>query len=1022
MPRSTAKITRPALGAVAARPRLFRRLDELLRRHPVVWVNAPAGSGKTTLASSWLAARRRPCLWYQLDASDADPATFFYYLREAVGRLSRRRRETLPLLGPEYALGLAAYARRFFELVGARVPARTTIVLDDFQDLAEDAPLHALLPPALAALPADVRVVVLSRSAPPAPFARSIAAGAVGFLDPEELDLTSAETRALARARVGKKASAADLEAARSRMNGWVAGTVLLLEATARPLPPRRGSDTAAQQVLFDYFAAEIFDRAPQAAQRLLLATALLPDVSVPAAEALTGEPRAAEILAELVRRNYFTVRLGGQEPRYRYHPLFREFLLARGRRTIDARERRALASSAAELAAADHPDEAATILADAGDLDTLERLVLAQAPALARQGRLAPVERWIRALPAARVEADPWLRYWLAVCRMPHLREARGHFQAAYRAFRACGDRTGALLSLAAFLNTHQYVLDEFASLDPWLEEMETLLREGSTFPSIEVEAQVIAGMFAILMWRFSAHPRLTEWDRRARALLDSDAPAEVRLQLALYPIYYRHTWGDYAGARALLDRTRPLLSAPDVRPFTKLFWHSIEANHAARTGEHEACFAIVERALALAERTGVLGFNGLLNVQGLYGALAAGDLGAARRYFATAGELVGPEERLNRGHFLHLGAWMELCAGDVRRAEELAHESLGYEAVLGVDLARSWGEYTLAHVLVERGAHERAVALIEAALAWSRRVACVAVEQDCLLSLAYARLAQGREAEALEWLRRALRYGRERGFVSHSWIGWRKDVMARLAALALEHGVEVEHVHRIIRERRLAPPDDGAAPDAWPWPLRVRTLGGFELWRDGAEVSFPRKPPRKPLELLQALAALGEVREAVLADALWPDADGDAARHSLQTALYRLRRLVGAGAWVVQRGGAVRLDPRLGHGDVQALQRALAAGLALLERRPRADPRAIGRALRHVVELYRGPLLPGCDARWAQDARARLRAAVARFVGAAARHLEHAGEREAANAAVLRALQADPELPLGDGIAATG
>ena len=646
---------------------------------------------------------------------------------------------------------------------------------------------------------------------------------------------------------------------------------------------------------------------------------------------------------------------------------------------------------------------------------------MLAQAPALARQGRLASVERWLRALPAARVEADPWLRYWLAVCRMPHLREARGHFQAAYRAFRARGDRTGALLSLAAFLNTHQYVLDEFASLDPWLEEMETLLREGSTFPSVEVEAQVIAGMFAILMWRFSAHPRLTEWDRRARALLDSDAPAEVRLQLSLYPIYYRHTWGDYAGARALLDRTRPLLSAPDVRPFTKLFWHTVEANHAARTGEHEACFAIVERGLAMAERTGVLGFNGLLNVQGLYGALAAGDLGAARRYYATADELIGPEEKLNRGHFLHLGAWMELCAGDVRRAEELAQESLGYEAVLGVDLARSWGEYTLAHVLVDRGEHERAVALIEAALAWSRRVACVAVEQDCLLSLAYARLAQGREAEALEWLRQALRYGRERGFVSHCWIGWRKDVMARLAALALEHGVEVEHAGRIIRERRLAPPE-GVTSEAWPWPVRVRTLGGFELWRDGEKVSFARKTPRKPLELLQALAALGDVREPVLADALWPDADGDAARHALQTALYRLRRIVGSPAIVVQRGGTVRLDARLGWSDVQALQRSLASGLVLLERASRADPRSIRSEVRRVLELYRGPLLPGCDAPWAEDARGKLRAAVARFVAAAARQLERSGEGEAADAAILRALQADPELPLAHRVAAAG
>jgi len=85
--------------------------------------------------------------------------------------------------------------------------------------------------------------------------------------------------------------------------------------------------------VLFEYFASELFDRAPPAARRFLLETALLPRMSVQAAEDLTGDAGAGEILSTLVRRNYFTVRLSGHEGRYRYHPLFREFLMARSRK-----------------------------------------------------------------------------------------------------------------------------------------------------------------------------------------------------------------------------------------------------------------------------------------------------------------------------------------------------------------------------------------------------------------------------------------------------------------------------------------------------------------------------------------------------------------------------------------------------------------------------------------------------------------------------------------------------------------
>ena len=88
-----AKTTRPTLAATVARPRLFRRLDRA-RQRPVTWVWGPPGAGKTTLVASYLAARRRPALWYQVDGGDGDVATFFYYLGQAAPR--RRRPAPAP--------------------------------------------------------------------------------------------------------------------------------------------------------------------------------------------------------------------------------------------------------------------------------------------------------------------------------------------------------------------------------------------------------------------------------------------------------------------------------------------------------------------------------------------------------------------------------------------------------------------------------------------------------------------------------------------------------------------------------------------------------------------------------------------------------------------------------------------------------------------------------------------------------------------------------------------------------------
>ena len=98
-PTALAKLNQPWLPVVSPRERLFERLDEFANR-PCTWIGAPGGYGKTTLAASYVEARGIPCLWYQFDEDDADPATFFYYLRIAV--TAHDANPDLPLLTPEY--------------------------------------------------------------------------------------------------------------------------------------------------------------------------------------------------------------------------------------------------------------------------------------------------------------------------------------------------------------------------------------------------------------------------------------------------------------------------------------------------------------------------------------------------------------------------------------------------------------------------------------------------------------------------------------------------------------------------------------------------------------------------------------------------------------------------------------------------------------------------------------------------------------------------------------------------------
>jgi DNA-binding SARP family transcriptional activator len=102
----------------------------------------------------------------------------------------------------------------------------------------------------------------------------------------------------------------------------------------------------------------------------------------------------------------------------------------------------------------------------------------------------------------------------------------------------------------------------------------------------------------------------------------------------------------------------------------------------------------------------------------------------------------------------------------------------------------------------------------------------------------------------------------------------------------------------------------------------LRVHVLGGFRLLTGDIPISIPSRS-RKPRELLQALVAFGgtEVNAGVLIDALWPDSEGDAAYHALESALYGLRQLLGARDAVRMEGGNER--ERLGRGDAASIEK---------------------------------------------------------------------------------------------------
>jgi DNA-binding SARP family transcriptional activator len=179
------------------------------------------------------------------------------------------------------------------------------------------------------------------------------------------------------------------------------------------------------------------------------------------------------------------------------------------------------------------------------------------------------------------------------------------------------------------------------------------------------------------------------------------------------------------------------------------------------------------------------------------------------------------------------------------------------------------------------------------------------------------------------------------------------------------------------------------------WPWAIEVHTLGRFELRRDGKPVEFSGRVQRKPLDLLKALLALGgkDAREETLTDMVWPEASGDAAHHSLEVTLQRLRALLGHPEALQLRDGRLTLHPQYCWVDLWVFDHFLGQVM----REGMAD-RAV-HAAQMAMEMYGGHFLAGeADEPWVSPLRERLRSKFLGNVKWLGHHHEQAGRwREA-------------------------
>lgn len=848
------KLMPPLLrGDVIARPRLLTTLAQALADHPLTLLSAPAGSGKTTLLASLAGIEDHPPLlnaavaWLSLDEEDDDPTRFFAGL---IGALQQLGPAVDAALRPQLALlpQLSADPRRLAAaVVNALVTAHPTpalLILDDLHHLTAP-PIFAALDALLERPPPLLRVLVATRTDPPLSLTRLRARRQIFELRLDELRFTADETAELLRRLCRVALPAPQLAQLHRRTEGWAAGLSMLASSLDRiEAPDDRAAFLAQLQqtdhYIFEFLAEEVLNRQGPATRAFLLETAVLAELTPARCRAITGHANAPAILDTLYRRNLFLTQVrrpsapagvaaaaADDEATYRYHDLFREFLLARL-----AREAPEWLRTLHQRAADAEPNQARRIqhLLDAGLWDKAEASIVSAGPALLNMGAYSMLAGWIDAMPPERGVA-PWLLYLRGICAWEHYQlDSGGELMAqARRRFAELGDERGyaaATVQLATMrLSTGAWAMaralaDEALALGAQLSADERVRILGLRANLRFTDGDVAGG--------------LADLDETLAVAEATDDPAAC---LGLLEHSAAGPTTALPGALARLARIEALLSRLRQPTESAVGLHLLEIRAYATlwSGRWSETLAACSRLYSVCEQLGVPAWR-MIEIgavpplcQTILGDHEAADAGFAELFAIIEGlpPTATPLLEVPFRFWLARARWLQGRHQELRAA---------YERILAIDLAYGAHPFTeavrpllRALLALAEGDHEAAVAELQTALAIQERQRISVIFSDARLLLAHALLLQGRRQEALAAAEPALVEWAAEGAPGHLlWEGAPVVPVLRLAAAqGRDHGLAA----RILPILAPAEPIPHAAPAGAAIPGSPEGLTSREL-----------------------------------------------------------------------------------------------------------------------------------------------------------------------------------------------
>lgn len=385
------------------RSRLEAELDRIFEVG-VGLVSAAAGTGKTTLLSSWAnGLADAHVAWVTCREEHNDPVVLAEVIRAALQPAAEVPPGT-PLRG---VMGATAHE--------SATSTTIVLILDDVHAL-HSTQVLAAIEQLIARRRHRLLLVLSGRDDPDLPWHRIRLRGVVE-LRGQDLAFDVAEARRLLAHTFGAVLPDDHVVELCRLTEGWAAG--LCLAALTMRDAPRGGSARSEGLGLHPYFRSfmesEVLDGLPDDEVRFLEATSILDPLDPELCDLLTQRSDSADLLERFVKMNLFTSQVSLSPMRFRYHALFAELLRSRLDRSEHLDRAALLGAASRWYEGVGMMDAAITTALETADFDRAETMIRAACGPRIRAGMVATVVRWVSSLPSEFIERSPELSLVLA-------------------------------------------------------------------------------------------------------------------------------------------------------------------------------------------------------------------------------------------------------------------------------------------------------------------------------------------------------------------------------------------------------------------------------------------------------------------------------------------------------------------------------------------------------------------------------------------------------------------------------